>query len=281
MLVGSAALTIRHFGGLYFSYLQAAHIDSLLEAVFAQPAHHKDSFLAAILSTASDAVNTIGKQFAQPLRPRNSYGTPKPHLGKAVKRDRTLDIFSTFEAWFKRYISINTLNQNHRILRMDFSQALDTLGNDVRVVYADPPYTRDHYSRFYHVLETISLRDNPLVSRTTINSENAISRGVYRQDRHQSPFCIKTQAPGAFENLFSKVRKLNASLLLSYSPYSETKKARPRLLTIKKLEELAKKYYRRVEVVSPGSFSHSKLNSSDKNFDVSSNAELLMICKPT
>ena len=28
-------------------------------------------------------------------------------------------------------------------------------------VYADPPYTRDHYSRFYHVLETLALRDDP------------------------------------------------------------------------------------------------------------------------
>ena len=42
---------------------------------------------------------------------------------------------------------------------MDFRQALQNLDDDVRVIYADPPYTRDHYSRFYHGLETLSLRD--------------------------------------------------------------------------------------------------------------------------
>ena len=70
-------------------------------------------------------------------------------------------------------------------------------------MYADPPYTRDHYSRYYHVLETMSLRDNPEVSMTMIRAGGSprVSRGVYRADRYQSPFCIKSQAAGAFEEL--------------------------------------------------------------------------------
>lgn len=32
---------------------------------------------------------------------------------------------------------------------------------DVRLVYADPPYTSDQYSRYYHIYETLILYDYP------------------------------------------------------------------------------------------------------------------------
>jgi adenine-specific DNA methylase len=163
---------------------------------------------------------------------------------------------------------------------MDYLDALDLINEDIRVVYADPPYTRDHYSRFYHVLETICLRDNPRISTTFINGKTNISRGIYRQNRHQSPFCIISKAVSAFEGLFKKVRRLESSLVLSYSPFDKDKKARPRLLTIDELENIAKQYYKKVRIFSVGDFSHSKLNCSDKNFDISYNAELLIICEP-
>ena len=44
-----------------------------------------------------------------------------------------------------------------------------------KIVYADPPYTRDHYSRFYHVLETISLFDSPIVSKTKMQARLKIA----------------------------------------------------------------------------------------------------------
>ena len=38
-------------------------------------------------------------------------------------------------------------------------------------------------------------------------------------------------------------------------------------------------YYSSVTIVSPGEFTHSKLNSSDKNFESNHEAELLIVCK--
>ena len=73
-------LTLRHFGGLYFSYQQAVELDSLLIAAHEEPEDVRDCFLAAIISTASEIVNTVGKHFAQPIRPRGSDGKPKRHL---------------------------------------------------------------------------------------------------------------------------------------------------------------------------------------------------------
>ncbi|GAJ99584.1 site-specific DNA-methyltransferase [Geomicrobium sp. JCM 19055] len=74
-------------------------------------------------------------------------------------------------------------------------------------VYADPPYCFVHYSRFYHAIETLVRYDYPDVKY----------KGRYRSDRHQSPFCIRTKVESAFIELFKRVNKKNANLVLSYS----------------------------------------------------------------
>ena len=73
----SSSLTTRTFGGVYFSYAQAVQLDILLDAVFSAPLFLRDLLLAAVLSTASEIVNTIGKQFAQPIRPKDKHGATK------------------------------------------------------------------------------------------------------------------------------------------------------------------------------------------------------------
>ena len=79
--------------------------------------------------------------------------------------------------------------------------------------------------------------------------------------------------------MFRKICDMEAVLILSYSPYNSHKKAHPRLLTIEKLKSIAKKYFTKVSIESFGNFSHSKLNRTDKNFDIRYDAELLIICE--
>ena len=280
-LIGtSSALATRYFGGIYFSFLQASQLDILLEVIASLSIPQKDSFVAAILSTASEIVNTVGKQFAQPLRPRTSDGKPKQNLFQLVARDRFSDVIKVYESWLARYRAIPETDRPHRVIRKDYAEALEEIEGAVSIIYADPPYTRDHYSRFYHVLETLCFRDSPVVSTVRINGRDQISRGMYRAERHQSPFCIKSKAPNAFLTLFSKARPLGVPLVLSYSPYKKEGGARPRLLTIKEIEELAQKFFKRVEVIPAGRIAHNKLNNSEKNVGMSYDAEILLICEP-
>lgn len=273
------ALTSRYYGGLYFSYEQAIQIDAILEEVSSLRKEYQDMARAALLSTASDLVNTIGKQFAQPLRPRKADRTPKNNLGNQVHRDRSLDAFDTYNKWLTRYLNIDASEFKCEIYKMDYSKALDVLDKNIKVIYADPPYTRDHYSRFYHVLETLCLRDNPEISRTLIKGINRLSRGVYREGRHQSPFCIRSLAPQCFENMFRKAKNLNTSLILSYSSYNEEGDSHPRVMTLNQLQSIAQKYYRNIDIVHSDSFSHSKLNSTENNFGKPDKAETLIICR--
>jgi len=274
-----STLVTRYFGGIYFSYSQASQLDALLEAVAKLQPEQRDTFLAAVLSTASEIVNTIGKQFAQPLRPRSHNGNPKPNLLELVSRDRSSKILDLYKNWLKRYVTMPRTERPHVAIREDYQEALKSLKNKVRIIYADPPYTRDHYSRYYHVLETLCLRDNPRISTVRTNGQDLMSRGIYRVGRYQSPFCIRSKAPKAFAALLAGVRSLDVPLVLSYSPYKKDNNSRPRLMTIKQIEDLAKTYFKSVEVHRAGRIAHSKLTRSDKTFGISYDAEVLFVCR--
>lgn len=275
---GSKSVVPRHYGCTYFSFSQSIDIATLLDIVSAHTGEVRDTLLAAVLSTASEIVNTVGNQFAQPIRPRDSHGRPKQHLVRKISRDRRIETLSTFVKWLERYSKIPHSDRQHRAIRADFRDALKRDCKDVGVIYADPPYTRDHYSRFYHVLETMCLGDDPAISKTHRSSKRSVGRGIYRADRHQSPFCIKTKAPDAFTRLFQHARELSAPLLLSHSPLGTSLKPRPRVIETAELMILARKYFPHVEMVSAGQISHSKLNKESLNTEISHNAEVFLVC---
>lgn len=273
------SMVTRYFGGIYFSYSQAATVDVILSQIQKTDSPKKDLFLAAILSTVSEIVNTIGKQFAQPIRPRKADGSPKGGLLKLVNRDRQKDVWDLFYIWFNRYLAYRQTHTGNRVQRADYKDVLRQLPSGIGAVYADPPYTRDHYSRYYHVLETICLRDCPEISTVRVGKVESISRGLYRADRHQSPFCIKSQAPLAFKELFEGTSTRQLPLVISYSPYVKSSGSRPRLMEIDSLVDLANMYYTSVVVEAVGTAAHSKLNKSDLNKEVTSASELVLICR--
>ncbi|MEK3933024.1 DNA adenine methylase [Bacillus sp. FSL R7-0642] len=279
-LMGSPnSITSRYFGGAYFSFKQASELDNLLTMANSFEGRLQDIVIAATLSTASEIVNTVGKQFAQPLKAVDSKGNPKKSLVSKINKDRGIDVYKKFEEEINKYFLLEKGDFNHISLCSNFAEALDNLTEDTKVVYADPPYTRYHYSRYYHVLETMSLRDNPEITMVKSNGKLKMSRGLYRKERHQSPFSIKTLAREAFDTLISKVSEKNASLILSYSPYDSEKESTPRVQTVSELLEMANQYFNKVELVSIEGFVHSKLNAVDKNFEIPTNAEILIICK--
>lgn len=279
-LMNSASLTaFRYFGGIYFSYEQALELDYLAAIASTYPREFKDVLTAALLSTASDVVNTVGKQFAQPIRPRNKQGIIKRHLLTKIERDRRQDVRGIYLDWLGRYAKHPASERRHQAMRADYRESLKELSGKYSVVYADPPYTRDHYSRFYHVLETISRRDNPSIARSPGAVADDLSRGLYRDDRHQSPFCIKSQCEEAFRDLFQLASESGANLILSYSPFDAAAEARPRLMRIDSLIAMAEQFYRRVELESVTGITHSKLNHTSLNFGKPDEAEVLLICR--
>ena len=93
----------RYYGGLYFSFKQAIDIDAIAAYAFLQDEPLKSKVLAALMGATTDVVNTVGKQFAQPLKVRNADGTLKKNLSKKIKADREIDVFEKFNIWMHYY----------------------------------------------------------------------------------------------------------------------------------------------------------------------------------
>ena len=284
--VASSALPLtvtRYYGGVYFAYAQALELDALLGVVRAlPPGPPRDTALAAVLGAASECVTSVGSHFAQPIRPRDASGRPKGGSLAQLARRRQRRVRDVFAERLRRYADAPGAAHAARAVRGDYRDVLAEPGAPVGAVYADPPYTRDHYSRFYHALETMARGDEPEISTVTIGGVTSLSRGLYRRERHQSPFCIRTEAPRAFRSLFAGVRALGAPLVLSYSPYASGTPARPqpRLLTIAEIADLARASFAAVEVRSAGRRAHSKFNAERLNGSAPEAAELLLLCVP-
>ena len=63
------------------------------------------------------------------------------------------------------------------------------------IVYIDPPYNSRQYSRFYHVLETLTLLDNPELTGVALK----------RPEENMSEYC-RNKAPVVFEDLIKNIK---------------------------------------------------------------------------
>lgn len=267
-------ITTWNFGGIYFSFKQTLFIDSVLNVIKKQ---NLENLKSTALSLACTLVNTIGKQFAQPLNPWDKSGEPKKSLFKKANSDRALDARIVYLRILEDYLNQTPSKYKVESWCMDFRKALKMLPDEVTMVYADPPYTRDHYSRFYHVLETLSLGDIPEISTVKVRDKVRLSKGLYRQDRHQSAFCIKSQASEAFNDLFRIASKKGKKVLLSYSPFESEE--HPRVMKVEEITRIASQYFNSLEKTTITSFKHNKLNSSSNHLNRKLPGEILLLFK--
>lgn len=135
------------------------------------------------------------------------YGAFLKTLKDKAKQDIKLPNMTDF--------GVNSKSQ-HTSYNMDVFHFLDTVDtSDFEVVYLDPPYSKRRYDTSYHLLETISLYDNPKVRGLTGLREQLPGTRIR--------FCQKTNALNDFNEMFSKIK--SKYVFLSYSSDGNVSKA--------------------------------------------------------
>ena len=276
-LAGAADTITRYYGGTYFSYRQAIEIDSFVAAARSMPPESRDRYLASVICAASQCGSTVGGQFAQPLQVFMSDGRVKRSAVSAARRQREKDVATETRRTLCNIDKLGAGCLSGSAVRSECSTYLEGLQKQVDLVYADPPYSRYHYSRYYHVLETIAKGDEPGVSENPATGR--VSRGIYRNDRYQSPYSTRTGAAAAFERLFASAAARTKRFLLSYSPYPQDRPSTPRMMTMDSLTHLARSFFRDVKTVGVGGIKHSKLTNDDSILESSEVAEVLILCR--
>jgi adenine-specific DNA-methyltransferase len=160
----------------YFGLRQAIELDSLRYAITAAgrgallSASEARWATVALLQAASHLASTPG-HFAEYLHARDE------KTFRRIRMVRRRSVWAQFLLELERIAPYGTpeWRRGNRVFCREAEELSRGLAEDQdrpSVVYADPPYSKAQYSRYYHVLETLALYDYPA----------ARSAGRYRPD---------------------------------------------------------------------------------------------------
>lgn len=194
-------LFTKYYSGTYWSVEQCIWIDSIravAEYYAGTPSYY--AILSALIFAMSYSSQSTG-HFAQ-------YRDVTESNMNDILIYRNKNIWNLFSKKFEELITtLNTdTNLKYRVTSLDYADCLRIIEKN-SIVYADPPYSTVHYSRFYHAIETLVRYDHPIIKY----------KGRYRDDRHQSPFDQKKEVRTAFQTLFEGIKRKESHLVLSYS----------------------------------------------------------------
>jgi len=205
----SHCLFTTRYAGSYFGLTQAVQLDAIRYGADQASAldlisdeEHRWALLALCRSIASIS-NSTG-HFAQ-------YLTPSPSNIRRVLGKRRRCAWAHWLEALKDMCAVGDADwrANNRVFHGDAVEVLKAISaQNTRpaIIYADPPYTNDQYSRYYHLLETALLYDYPA----------ADGKGLYRGGRFRSSFSLAREVEGAFERMIGEASQTGASLIISY-----------------------------------------------------------------
>lgn len=242
--------------GSYFGVRQCMEIDSLRYAIdhaFCNgdiSEEYRDWLLIALGEVASKVNNSTG-QFAQFLKPTQD----NQHR---VLQKRRRSVSKEFDSSVRslRPVGTGTWRTNNHSYNCDALLLLNDLkASDKRpaVIYADPPYSKAQYSRYYHVLEVLIDYHYPPIS----------GNGRYSNQRFRSPFSHRSKVNSSMTDLIKKISSLGSSIVLSYPTngiFCEQGGD---------IEALLNSYFRRVDIKYREYRQHSTFGNSNQPASIS------------
>lgn len=228
------------YGGYYFSPKQAQIFDAL-RSCLPDEASMRSVALASLISAASECAAAPGHT-AQPFQPTRKGAK---FLFGAWRQDVWSHVRSALDRICPKYARTTGLG-----MVCDAEAAAEQLKKG-DVAFLDPPYSGVHYSRFYHVLETIA--------RGTRSEIEGAGRYPPPSERPKSDFSLRSKSEDALSRLLSKLAENGVRAILTF-PQEETSNG----LSGSIVERIAKSYFKSTKVVVNGRFSTLGGNSENR-----------------
>jgi adenine-specific DNA-methyltransferase len=180
----STSLVWSKYGGHYFSPTQSLSFDAMLRSLPADEVI-REVCLAAVIVAASRCAASPGHT-AQPFKATRTAGR---YLREAWKRDP----FSYAEQALRDLCPLHAVEAGEAMVA-DANEAAKSL-EPGDLVFLDPPYSGVHYSRFYHVLETIA--------RGRCGAVDGVGRYPPPEERPNSAYSRKDKSSDAMDQLLA------------------------------------------------------------------------------
>lgn len=185
------------YSGFYFSPWQALWIDALRKSL-PNAQDIRNIALAALIQSASRCVAAPGHT-AQPFKPNETAGR---FLLEAWQRDLLAILLSAI-----RDLAGRRARKKGRAYHLDALE-LAEIAEPGDLVFLDPPYSGVHYSRFYHVLESIA--------RGHVGIVSGMGRYPSQQLRPSSLFSISSKSKFALDNLLVELSRRNTKVIITF-----------------------------------------------------------------
>lgn len=239
------------YGGYYYSPLQALSLDVLRENL-PEKRHKSSLYLAALIWAASRCAASPGHT-AQPFKPNET-------AGKYVVEAWNREIFSATEQAAGTIAPLFAKREG-RVFKTDAIDLAASL-RDGDVAFLDPPYSGVHYSRFYHVLETLASHCHFEVTGT--------GRYPPVEHRPQSAYSRQTEATTAFDLLLKTLSLAGSSAIVTFPAGAASNGLSGKVVT-----EIADQYFHIESSIVTGRF--STLGGNLKNREARQPAEELIL----
>jgi adenine-specific DNA methylase len=264
------------YAGRYFGVGQALEIDAIRRAIEwcyeteVISSWQRDASMTSLFSAMSAAVHSAGKHFAQPL---GAGGASSKFLDGRLLVDRAVSISGAFgEAG--RSIDVGAaFDRNHTAL-CGAAETLDLGLLRPQLIYLDPPYTAQQYSRFYHLLETVDNYTYP-----QLRTGGTVTNGLYPAERYKSAFSSR-RAISALRTILSQSATEGIPALLSYSASSARSTGNSRMIALDELVEECVAAYGAAHVdLQALDHSYRQFNSAELSNSERDDTELLISCR--
>lgn len=248
-----------YFGAGYLSLRQAIELDAIRAAIDGDDVHvERDWLIGSWIAGASVLLNAPGHT-AQFLRPNSN--SAHARIVRTWRRSMWDEFVGALDDVTQ--VGEESWRANNTVYVGD---ALDLISagelQKIGVVYADPPYTRDQYSRYYHVYETLYRYDYP----------DSSGAGRNRSDRFTTGFSLKSAVVASFNDLCRNVARMRVPLVISYPSAGLLSQANGGV------EAIAGDYFAKVKTLSYEA-NHSTMGASNGD-SKKSVTENLYVCTP-
>ena len=232
----------KNYGGKYFSIEDALKIDFIRNDIERRKKNlnrqEYNILLASLIYSFDRVANTVG------------------HYDSYIKNK---EIRNSFKFDLITPVLNKNSTQTVKIFRDDANLLASKITADV--VYIDPPYSSRQYSRFYHVIETITKWDKPKLYGTALKPE----------PENISDYC-KVNAVEVFNELIFDLKA--KYIVVSYNnTYNSKSKSSKNKMTLEQIKEILE----RKGDTKIFSINHKAFNAGKTDFD--NHQEVLFVTK--
>lgn len=264
------SLFVKYYSTNYFGIKQARDIDALRYSIEQCHTKYKPILFSCLYFAMKESVFSKDGHMAQPL----DFFKQEKKLFQ-VRGKNIIQLFSSkLEDFCSPNFCETSFDNDAFNYDLDILLEKNLIPSDTTVIYADPPYTDMQYSRYYHLLNTVTTYNYPDLTLY----HGKYTKGLYLENRFQSNLSKKSTCIDSMNKLinYSHINNITLVISFAYPQNKSTQKTDRYVMNIDSLINACNNVYSPEKVhILTKNYEHSNNRNSESKKVI----EYLIICE--